>query len=193
MKTVATLLVLAVAGCGQIHNSSQKISKVSFTRADTDDGDYTNEPAPNFHKVTSKVFRSGHLRVESVPLLKSSGIRTILSLEDYLHFPNQARIDRAWAEKNGFKFIHFPLTWVKTGPSVREIDTALGYIINTTNQPILVHCQGGSDRTGIVIAAYRMRYQKWKYNDAVAELRKYDHNEMYWGWDPILHHYEPGH
>ena len=175
------LVVLTCLSCGQTGVSSKVPMTVLNSEVD---------PAPNFHQVAPMIFRSGHLEVASVPLLQSKAIKTILSLEDYLDHRDQVNIDRAWAQANAFDFLNFPFTWVVTGPSIPEIDQALALIVDPLRQPILVHCHGGSDRTGIVIAAYRIKYQHWSYDAAVREMRGFGHNRNYWGWDTILHHYE---
>lgn len=46
---------------------------------------------------------------------------------------------------------------------------------------VLVHCERGADRTGTVVALYRMRRQGWKAKDAVTEMEQgpYDFNRLY--------------
>jgi protein tyrosine/serine phosphatase len=36
--------------------------------------------------------------------------------------------------------------------------------------PVLVHCQHGADRTGVVIAMYRIIYQGWSKQQALDEM-----------------------
>jgi tyrosine-protein phosphatase SIW14 len=38
-------------------------------------------------------------------------------------------------------------------------------------KPILVHCARGSDRTGVVIAMYRIIFQNWTKEEAIKEMR----------------------
>ena len=40
------------------------------------------------------------------------------------------------------------------------------------NQPVLVHCREGVDRTGMMVAAYRMAVQDWPKGRAMAELEE---------------------
>ena len=41
------------------------------------------------------------------------------------------------------------------------------------NRPVLVHCEFGSARTGFAVAAYRIVFQKWTVDQALAEAAKY--------------------
>ena len=43
-------------------------------------------------------------------------------------------------------------------------------ILRDAPKPILVHCLHGADRTGIVIAMYRILFQNWSKSDAIAEM-----------------------
>jgi protein tyrosine/serine phosphatase len=41
------------------------------------------------------------------------------------------------------------------------------------NQPIFVHCRRGSDRTGTVIAIYRIDHDGWSSEQAKTEAKRY--------------------
>ena len=52
-------------------------------------------------------------------------------------------------------------------------------VLGKVDKPVLVHCRRGADRTGCVIAAYRMVYQDWSREKAIIEFRdeKYGYGE----------------
>ena len=53
----------------------------------------------------------------------------------------------------------------------KEIIKALK-IIRDSPKPIIVHCKHGSDRTGIIIAMYRIIYQDWPKEKAIIEMKE---------------------
>jgi tyrosine-protein phosphatase SIW14 len=52
----------------------------------------------------------------------------------------------------------------------KEIIESLKILIKAP-KPIIVHCKYGSDRTGIVLAMYRIIFQHWTKEQAINELR----------------------
>jgi protein tyrosine/serine phosphatase len=80
-------------------------------------------------------------------------------------------LEREFCAKNNIHQIRLPV-----GPT-RLTDEQLKTVIETINdpkcQPVLVHCEVGKARTGVVIGAYRIVSQGWTYEAAVAEARKF--------------------
>ena len=48
-------------------------------------------------------------------------------------------------------------------------------------KPVLIHCRHGSDRTGLIVALYRILYQNWTKEDALEEMLKggYGHHSIF--------------
>lgn len=147
---------------------------------------------PNFHKVDTNIYRGASPRQHGIEELKKLGIKTIVNLERELfeEEPGEVRKERQWAEKAGIKFIHVPMHPI-FAPKVEDIEKALAYITNPANQPVFVHCERGSDRTGIVIAAYRIRYGGWTVEQTYEEMKRYGHMSilLFW-WKDILYEFK---
>ncbi|MDI1243346.1 MAG: dual specificity protein phosphatase family protein [bacterium] len=112
---------------------------------------------PNFHKVNDVLYRGGQPKAEGIAELKRLGIATVISLRsnDQLALQERARFESA-----GIRFLSLPLdNWKR--PRVGEIDAILAQIETAANQPVFVHCKRGADRTGTVIAVYRMVHDGW--------------------------------
>jgi protein tyrosine/serine phosphatase len=57
--------------------------------------------------------------------------------------------------------------------------------INNAEKPVLVHCWHGSDRTGVVVAAYRIVFENWTKEAAISEFRNSDFG-YHENWYPNL-------
>ena len=59
------------------------------------------------------------------------------------------------------------------------VDMVIDIMTNPDNQPAYVHCKLGQDRTGVVIAAYRMKVDGWSLPDAEAEMQSFGFNDLW--------------
>lgn len=93
--------------------------------------------------------------------LKGYGIRTVIDLRTGNRTAEQAAVSSL-----GMLYRNVPLNGV--APSRAGIQTAVD-IIQDSEEPVFVHCQHGQDRTGTVVAAYRMERDGWLHDRAFAE------------------------
>ena len=138
----------------------------------------------NFHTVAPGLFRSGDVEPGDMPTLVDLGVKTILSLEDDGD-PEAAKIERNAANAAGIEYIWQPLSG-SASPTLERIDQALAVLSDASKGPVLVHCKHGADRTGIVVGAYRIRYEHWTVAHAVAEMRALGHAKALYSWDSVL-------
>ena len=57
-------------------------------------------------------------------------------------------------------------------PDDQEVNEILALLADSKNYPVFVDCQFGEDRTGMIIALYRVFYQGWTAADAYDEWVK---------------------
>lgn len=149
---------------------------------------------PNFHKVDTNIYRGARPRQQGIREKKQMGIKTIVNLEGEIFekVPGEVKKEKQWAEEAGIRFFHVSMHPF-FAPKIEEIEQALNYISNPENQPVFVHCYRGSDRTGIVIAAYRIKFQGWSVEKAYNEMKTYGHRStlLFW-WKVQLKHIEEG-
>jgi len=124
---------------------------------------------PNFHEVNANLYRGGQPGADGIAHLKKMGIKTILNLRD-----NDARekSEKNAAEAAGLHYFNVPLPTFNR-PSDQAVKEALSLINAPENQPVFVHCHRGSDRTGTVIAIYRIEHDGWSSDQARTEARQY--------------------
>jgi len=124
---------------------------------------------PNFLKVNERLYRGGQPKEAGFSELKELGVATVIDLRDN---DDNALREKALVEKAGMRFINIPLgNWHR--PDTNDIDKILAEIRAAINQPVFVHCKRGSDRTGTVIAVYRMTQDGWTGEQAADEAEKY--------------------
>ncbi|OQY58055.1 MAG: protein tyrosine phosphatase [Desulfobacteraceae bacterium 4572_88] len=114
----------------------------------------------NIYQVDKDIYRSeqpGHKAFEE---LSKFGITEVLNLRQY-HSDND--------ETKGVDLKLHRLKLNAGLVSENEIIRALS-IIQKRKGPILIHCRHGSDRTGVVIAAYRIIFQQWSKMKASDEM-----------------------
>ena len=46
-------------------------------------------------------------------------------------------------------------------------------LIDASPGPVFIHCQHGCDRTGTIVACYRMKHDQWTFEKAIAEANHY--------------------
>jgi protein tyrosine phosphatase (PTP) superfamily phosphohydrolase (DUF442 family) len=113
----------------------------------------------NFFKVSDDVYRSEQPDDDQLGELKALGIKSVLSLRQY-HDDDELKTE-------GIKLYRISMN---AGDIVdAEIQAAMK-ILRECEKPVLVHCWHGSDRTGVVIAAYRVLGQGWSREDAIDEF-----------------------
>ncbi len=127
----------------------------------------------NFHVVAPNIMRGSQPSEEAFRLLKEyCGVKTILDLRsDIENLEWEKRI----VEGLGMNFINIPMSG-RQAQAIETIEQCLGIINNKANQPIFVHCQGGKDRTGMIFAAFRMKYDRWSFKEALLEMLVYGYS-----------------
>lgn len=116
----------------------------------------------NFHKVNEELYRCGQPSKKDMQLIEQHGIKTVLNLR-------HKRSDKN--ELKGTGLIQKEVNINTWKISEEDLITALK-IIDKSEKPIVVHCLHGADRTGAVIAAYRIVYDNWNKEKAIAELKE---------------------
>jgi protein tyrosine phosphatase (PTP) superfamily phosphohydrolase (DUF442 family) len=126
---------------------------------------------PNFYKVSDELYRGAQPEKAGFQELKKMGIRTVVNLRSF-------HSDRDNIEKIGFAYEHiYAKAW---HPEDKEIVRFLRIVGDKKRTPVFVHCQHGADRTGIMVAAYRIAICGWSKEEAIKEM-----TEGGFGFHPI--------
>jgi uncharacterized protein (TIGR01244 family) len=122
---------------------------------------------PNFHQVDANIYRGAQPAPQEFQSLARLGIKTVLDLRDE---QSHARAERKLVEAAGMRYISVPMKGMVT-PTEQQISRALAVMEDTSHGPIFVHCRRGADRTGTVIACYRIAHDQWLNEKALEEAR----------------------
>ncbi len=118
---------------------------------------------PNLHKVSDTLYRGAQPTKEGFENLKKLGVKTVVNLRD--HHSDEALLQRA-----GLHYVSIPMDTldIKTQTVVDFLRVA----VDPNAAPVFVHCQYGADRTGTMVAAYRMVVQDWEQDWAIREMTR---------------------
>ena len=123
---------------------------------------------PNLHLVNMTIFRGAQPQPEGIKKLVEMRIRTIINLRG----TNDSGFNEGKTAKDlGLKYFHYPLPSLNR-PNLGEINQILATMRDPANTPVFVHCKNGDDHTGTIIACYRIAYEGWTDDQAIAEARK---------------------
>ena len=119
----------------------------------------------NFHKVDEHVYRGAQPTDEGFQYLAKIGVKTVVDLRE----PGiRGRMEEKVVTATGMTYINIPMTGL-TPPTEAEITKILEILEDGTTGPVFVHCMRGADRTGAVIASYRIEHDGWDNGRALKE------------------------
>lgn len=124
---------------------------------------------PNFHQVNSNLYRGAQPKKGDFEEIAKLGIKTVVNLrgkgEGVLQEEQEVR-------SRGLRYFNVPFG--RAGrPRDADIERVLSIINTPEYQPVFVHCKQGADRTGTVIAIYRITHDGWTSKDAKEEANRY--------------------
>jgi protein tyrosine/serine phosphatase len=115
----------------------------------------------NCFRVSDELYRSEQPARHDISALKALGIRSLINLRRF-------HPDAAAFEEHGLHLLAHPMT--AGSASVADLVAVLR-LFRSAEKPVLIHCWHGSDRTGFIVAGYRMVFQDWPRESAIEELR----------------------
>lgn len=119
---------------------------------------------PNLHRIDQRVMRSAQPSALGLQRLSELGVRTVVNLR-------ANHDDQMLLNSPELELVRIPInTW---NINDRQVAAAMRAIRSATrNGPVLIHCQHGADRTGLISAVYRILDQGWSKEQALEELTK---------------------
>jgi tyrosine-protein phosphatase SIW14 len=121
----------------------------------------------NFYRLDNHVYRGAQPTKEGFEYLAKIGVKTVLDL--------RKAGKRSSAEEHvvtalGMRYVNVPMTGLNP-PTQAQISRILALLESNAGGAVFVHCKAGHDRTGAVIAAYRIDHDHWTNASALREAR----------------------
>ena len=122
----------------------------------------------NFGKISDVVFRGAQPDAAGISNLENLGIKTIIDLR----MPKEvSKLEGNQAQAHGILYTNLPMHGL--GRPVEEQVLQVLSLMQRLPGPVFVHCQHGCDRTGTIIACYRIDHDHWTRDAAFKEARHY--------------------
>jgi protein tyrosine/serine phosphatase len=113
------------------------------------------------HKINDGLYRSAQPTKEGMMNLEKMGIKTVINLRSF-HSDSD--------ELKGTALLNDALSVKTWHIEDEDVIRVLRILRKTENGPFLIHCQHGADRTGVVVALYRIVVQGWSRDEAIKEM-----------------------
>jgi protein tyrosine phosphatase (PTP) superfamily phosphohydrolase (DUF442 family) len=123
---------------------------------------------PRFVEVEPGFARGGQPSEEGIRALATRGYRTVVSLR-------HDDVERERVRAAGMEYVEIPMKCGLFGapaPSRTQARAFLSAVGDSAKRPVFVHCHHGRDRTGVMVALYRVARNGWTAERAITEMKE---------------------
>jgi protein-tyrosine phosphatase len=128
--------------------------------------------------VPGKIYRSAQMGPSVLRRkLDENHINLILFLSHDDESDSDVQAEKKIAANKGVQFLNFPMYGDGVAPPEMYTEALIALCDGVRNgKTVLVHCHSGAQRTGGVVAVYRMLVEKMPPTQALAEMELYRHD-----------------
>jgi tyrosine-protein phosphatase SIW14 len=137
---------------------------------------------PNFGEVTPNLYRGGLLNTTGLKALAKMGVKIVVDAH-----ANDANEEKE-ARSLGLQYVAIP--WHCPWPTDEVFARFLKLLQENKGKKVFVHCRLGDDRTGMMVAAYRMAEESWTADEAMIEMKSFGFKRAHHFLCPGLASYE---
>jgi tyrosine-protein phosphatase SIW14 len=142
----------------------------------------------NFQQINDHLYRGAQPSDEGFRSLAKLGVKTILDLRERA---GGSRSEARLVESLGMHYVNVPMNGF-SAPTREQVSRVLALFDDASVGPVFVHCRRGADRTGTMIAIYRIGHDHWDNWRALAEAKAFKMA----GWEHLMQsfimHYQSG-
>ncbi len=137
---------------------------------------------PNFGEVTPELYRGGLPNASGLKALAAMGVKVVVDLR------GNNLTEKKEAHSLGMEY--FAIPWHCPWPRDESSAKFLKLLQAKRSEKVFVHCRLGDDRTGMMIAAYRMAEEGWSADEAMKEMKAFGFSRAHHFICPGLAGYE---
>ena len=119
----------------------------------------------NFAQITPTLYRGERPTDEGLACLAKMGVGIVISTE------GKYKDLRKPVEREGMQYVS--MFWECSFPQDHTFAKFLQLLRDNPGKKVFVYCHYGDDRTGMMIAAYRIAEQNWSANEAKEEMKAF--------------------
>jgi len=125
----------------------------------------------NFGEVTPTLYRGGQPKQQGLEGLSKMGVNIVVDVR----LTGRDK-EREEVNKLGMQFVELP--WHCLFPKDDTFARFLKLLKDNPGKKVFVHCRYGDDRTGMMIAAYRIAVEGWTAEEARQEMEKFGFHRL---------------
>ena len=119
----------------------------------------------NFSEVNDHVYRGAQPSNEGFANLAKLGVKTVIDLRES---GSRSAHEAELVKSLGMRYINIPLAGY-SAPSTDQVAKVMSILDDPSAGKVFVHCRRGADRTGTMIALYRISHDHWDNRKALSE------------------------
>ena len=132
----------------------------------------------NFGEVTPTLFRGAQPTERGFENLSKMGVAIVVDLRE----GGEVQREEKEVTALGMKFV--AISWNCTEPKDAYFAKFLTLLRDNPDKKVFVHCHAGVDRTGMMVASYRMAEQGWTSEESMREMKDFGYRMFH----PVMCH-----
>ncbi len=138
----------------------------------------------NVGRVAPGVYRGAAPSQQGYETLSRMGMRTVINLRS-------DNDEKKAVESHGMRSLGLPMS-AYGAVEAGTVRRAVALMADPANRPVYVHCLQGRDRTGVVVAVYRVEVDGWSPNEAEEEMRAFGFHDVWFRMKEFVRRYRSG-
>src|SRR5579863_7889730 len=129
---------------------------------------YAGPDAPgvgNFHQINDHLYRGAQPTALGFQSLAKLGVKTVVDLRES---GGRSQAEEKIVTGLGMRYLSIPLSGYRA-PASEQVSKLLALLDDSGAGPVFIHCRRGADRTGTIVACYRIRHDHWDNLHALQE------------------------